>query len=127
VDPRRPQSPPGNRGNYIQIHEYIRFQITVSTHNEYLDLYNENVDLFQIGTLALWSTGSTIAPTPRPQDPIQLKQEILGTGAFAVVQRAWDVSTREEVAYKEPFDKTKFDRKAWEKEANLIKQISYVS
>jgi hypothetical protein len=57
----------------IQIYKYIRFQIIVSGHNEYPDLYNENVNLFKMGVLRLLSAGLSIAPTPRPQDPIRLK------------------------------------------------------
>jgi hypothetical protein len=33
----------------IQIHKYIRFQITVPTHDEYPDLYHEYIDLFEMG------------------------------------------------------------------------------
>jgi hypothetical protein len=118
----------------------IKFQIIVSTHDTHLDLYNANVDRFlqkasandelPLGVLGIQSTSSTAAPsgahTPS-QGPIRLRQEKLGKGAFAVVRRFWDVSTGFEYAYKEPRDKSKFDRKAWEKEADIMGQISHVS
>jgi hypothetical protein len=119
--------PQGKQRIIIQIHKYIRFQITISRHDEYPDQYVENVDLFEMGALGLRSAGSSIAPTPRPQDPIRLEQETLGTGAFAVVQRVWDVSTGIEYARKEPLNKRRFDRRTWEKEADIMNQISHVS
>jgi serine/threonine-protein kinase Chk2 len=119
--------PQGKERIIIQIHKYIRLQITVSRHDKYPDLCNENVDLFEMGALGLRSASSSIAPTPRPQDPIRLKQETLGKGTFAVVRRFWDVSTGLEYAYKEPLDKRNFEKRAWEKEADILKQISHVS
>jgi serine/threonine-protein kinase Chk2 len=118
----------------------ISFQIIVSTHDENPRLYNSNVDRFlqevkaneelSFGGLGIQSLNSTAPPsgTQTPsQDPIRLKQETLGKGAFAVVRRFWDVSTGLDYAYKEPRDKKKFDWKMWEKEADIMSQISHVS
>jgi hypothetical protein len=64
-------------------------------------------------------------PPPLEIHPPQARDA--GHGAFAVVRRVWDVSTGIEYARKEPLDKRRFDRKAWEKEADIINQISHVS
>jgi hypothetical protein len=118
----------------------ISFRIRVSTHDEDPPLYNANVDRFlheakaneefPFGRLGIQSSNSTGPPsgaqTPS-QDPIRLKQETLGKGVFAVVRRFWDVSTGSEYAYKEPRDKKKFNRTMWEKEADIMGQISHVS
>jgi hypothetical protein len=117
----------GKQKIIIQIHRYIRFQITVPIYKEYPDLYNENINLFEIGTLGLRSIGSSIAPTLRPQDPIRLKQEILNKGAFAIIRYYWDISTGLEYIYKEPLNKRRFEKGVWEKETDIIKQISYIS
>ena len=117
----------------------ISFQIIVSTHDENPLLYIANVDRFlqeakandelPLGELGIQSSSSTAAPsgahTPS-QGPIRLKQETLGNGTFAVVRCFWDVSTGFEYAYKEPRDKKRFDRKMWEKEADIMGQISHV-
>jgi len=43
------------------------------------------------------------------------------------VRRFWDVSTGFEYAYMEPRNKNKFDWKMWEREADIMRQISHVS
>lgn len=111
----------------------ISFQIRISPHDEYPDLYNANVDRFLQEAEEPHLNGLGIeTPTPRgahtpSQGPIRLKQETLGKGTFAVVRRFWDVSNGVEYAYKEPRDKRKFDRETWEREIDIMRQISHVS
>ena len=97
--------------------------------DRFLQEAKANDDL-PFGGLGIQSPNSTAPPsgvqTPS-QDPIRLKQEILGTGAFAAVKRYWDFSIGIEYAYKEPRNKRRFDRKAWEKEVEIMGQISHVS
>jgi serine/threonine-protein kinase Chk2 len=124
------RAPEGTKRIVIEIHEDVKFQIIVSRHDQYPDLYNNNVDQFCLCALGFQSGSSTTAlsgATTPPQDPIRLSQETLGTGAFAVVKRIWDVSTGTEYARKEPLDKTRFDQKMWEKESDIMSQISHVS
>jgi hypothetical protein len=118
----------------------IGFRIDVSTHDENLHLYNANVDRFlqqakandelPLGRFSIQSLPSTAAPsgaqTPK-QGAIRLKQETLGKGAFAVVRRFWDVSTGLEYAYKEPLNKRKFREDLWNREIEIMRQISLVS
>jgi serine/threonine-protein kinase Chk2 len=123
---------------YIEIHG-IDFEIVVPKDMSNTHLYRANVDRFlqevktsdelPIGRLGVQSTSSTArhsgAHTPN-QGPLRLKQATLGKGTFAVVKCYWDVSTGVEYAYKEPCNKKKFDRKMWEKEANIMSQVSHV-
>ncbi|KAL5324594.1 hypothetical protein ACEPPN_009140 [Leptodophora sp. 'Broadleaf-Isolate-01'] len=89
--------------------QYIRFRIVVSRHDQDPDLYIANVDQFLLGALGFQSGSSTATASgvasPLPIDPIRIGQETLGTGAFAIVKRHWDVSTGVEYAYKEPLNK----------------------
>jgi hypothetical protein len=131
---------PEKTGKIVIEIQGISLRIIVSTHDENPRLYNANVDRFlqeakangelPLGGLGIQSPNSTAPPsgarTPS-QNPICLKQETLGEGAFAVVRRYWDVSTGLEYAYKEPRDKKKFGREMWEKEADIMQQISHVS
>lgn len=111
----------------------VSFRIAVSHVNKDPDLYNAKVNRFlqeadepHLNGLGIESPTPRGARTPN-QGPIRLKQEILGKGTFAVVRRFWDVSNGVEYAYKEPRDKRRFDRKAWEKEIDIMRQISHVS
>ncbi|KAL5329716.1 hypothetical protein ACEPPN_003231 [Leptodophora sp. 'Broadleaf-Isolate-01'] len=115
----------------------IGFRIDVSTHDENLRLYNANVDQFlqqataneelPLGRFSIKSLPPTVAPsgaqTPN-QGAIRLKQETLGKGAFAVVRRFWDVSTGLEYAHKEPLNKRKFREDMWNREIEIMRQIS---
>ncbi|KAH9213961.1 kinase-like domain-containing protein [Leptodontidium sp. 2 PMI_412] len=109
--------------------QYIRFRIVVSRHDQDPDLYIANVDQFLLGALGFQSGSSTATASgvasPLPIDPIRIGQETLGTGAFAIVKRHWDVSTGVEYAYKEPLNKRRFDRRSWEREAEIMGQISH--
>ncbi|CZR65638.1 uncharacterized protein PAC_15538 [Phialocephala subalpina] len=111
----------------------VSFRIEVSRHDESPDLYNANVDRFlqeadepHLNGLGIYSPTAPPSQSHTPnQGAIRLKQETLGKGAFAVVRRYWDVSTGIEYAYKEPLNKRKFNRKSWEKEAEIMGQISH--
>ncbi|KAG4430848.1 hypothetical protein IFR05_013664 [Cadophora sp. M221] len=107
----------------------IRFRIIISKHDQDPDLYIANVDQFLLGALDFQSGSSTAtvsgATSPLPIDPIRIEQETLGTGAFAIVKRHWDVSTGIEYAYKEPLNKRRFDRRSWKRQADIMGQISH--
>lgn len=113
----------------------VRFQIKVSRHDTRSDQYNANIDRFlneahepHLNGLGIFSPTAPPSQSHTPnQRAIRLKQETLGTGAFAVVRRYWDVSTGMEYAYKEPLDRRRFNQKLWEKEADIMGQISHVS
>ena len=113
----------------------VGFWIKVSRHDEHPDLYNASVDRFlkeadepRLNGLGIYSPTALPSQSHTPnQGAIRLKQKTLGTGAFAVVRHYWDVSTGIDYAYKMPLDKRRFDRKAWEKEAEIMGQISHVS
>ena len=113
---------PRDTKNIVIEIQSISFRIIISTHDENPRLYNANVDRFlqeakaneelPFGGLGIQSLNSTAPPsgTQTPShDPIRLKQETLGKGAFAAVRRFWDVSTGLDYAYKEPRNKKKFN------------------
>ncbi|RDL34580.1 uncharacterized protein BP5553_07708 [Venustampulla echinocandica] len=105
----------------------ISFRIKVSRHDESPQPCNTNVDRFlqKSDELLLGGLGIQSPTAPPSQGPIRLKQETLGMGTFAVVRRFWDVSTGAEYAYKEPCDKREFNWDLWEKEADIMRQISH--
>ncbi|TVY64158.1 Maternal embryonic leucine zipper kinase [Lachnellula suecica] len=121
----------------LQIEE-IKFQIIVSEHETYPDLYNDNVDRFlheattndelPFGALGIQSTTSTAqysgAHTPTPQTPIYINQWRLGSGQFSIVNRVWDVSTGFVYASKE-FSNMKESQ--WRKEASIMSQVLQLS
>lgn len=121
----------------IQIQE-IKFQIIVSRHETYPDLYNTNVDRFlqeanaddelPLGGLGIQSTSSTAqqsgAHTPTPQTPIYINQWRLGSGNFSIVNRVWDVSTGSIYASKEFYNMKESD---WRKEVSITRQLLHLS
>ncbi|KAG4437683.1 hypothetical protein IFR05_006845 [Cadophora sp. M221] len=115
----------------------VSFRIDVSTHDENLRLYNANVDRFlqqataneelPLGIFSIQSCPSTAAPSGAQstnQGAIRLKQETLGRGTFAAVRCFWDVSTELDYAYKEPINKRKFREDMWNREIEIMHQIS---
>lgn len=121
----------------IEIQPQLQFQVVVSKHHLYPDLFFDNVDRFlrevgtndelPFGSLGIESALSTAAPSGRDtpnQERILLKQERLGKGAFSVVSRVWDVSTGLEYASKKILDPEVSD---WKKEVTVMRQISHVS
>lgn len=111
----------------------IRLQIVVSRHNNQ-DQYNSNVDLFlrqsdepDLDGLGIYTP---TAPPTQPYTPnhssIRVKREVLGTGAFAVVRRYWDVSSGIDYACKEPVNRKIFDSKIWKTEVGIMLQITHV-
>ena len=112
----------------------VSFQIDVSRHDEDQDQYNSNVDRFlekaeepHLNGLGIYSPTAPPSHSHTPnQGVIRLKQETLGKGAFAVVRRFWDVSTGLEYAYKEPLNKRKFRKDLWNREIEIMRQISLV-
>ncbi|PQE15344.1 kinase-like domain protein [Rutstroemia sp. NJR-2017a WRK4] len=117
----------------IQI-DKIKFQIIVSKHETYLDLYNDHVDLFlreanadnelSLGALGIQSTTSTAqqsgAHTPTSQTPIYIDQWNLGSGNFSIVNRVWDVSNRSVYTSKEFLHNMK--EPEWRREASIMNQ-----
>jgi hypothetical protein len=121
----------------IEIHLKLKFQIVVSKHHQFPDLFFSNVDQFlevvatnnelPFGALGMQSARSTAAPsrgdTPN-EEHILLKQGKLGEGSFSVVSRVWDVSTGLEYASKKILRPAVCD---WENEVTVMRKISHVS
>jgi FHA domain len=113
----------------VILHRYLRFRIVVAHHN----LQPEKVAQFQknlsLGGLNLQSGSSTAVPsgaqTPN-RSPIFLDQKELGEGGFGAVTHVWNVSTGEEYARKQPSRSAHFSKRAWEKEIELMSQVSHV-
>ena len=120
----------------IQIEE-IRFQIIISKHETYPDLYNDNINRFlrevnandelPLGALGIQSTTSTAqesgAHTPT-HTPIYINEWKLGSGNFSIVNRVWDVSTGFEYAAKEFFN---MEESEWRKEASIMSHVLQLS
>ena len=112
----------------------IAFQIQVTHHDLDPEQYNANVDRFRqeesephLNGLGIYDPTAPPSQSRTPdQEPLRLKQETLGKGAFAVVRRYWDVSTGDEYAYKEPINKRKFRKDLWDREIEIMRQISHV-
>ena len=113
----------------------IAFQIKVIHHDLSPEQYNINVDRFRLEAgeshLNEFDIYDPTAPPSQSrtpdQEPLLLKQETLGKGAFAIVRRYWDVSTGHEYAYKEPIDKRNFRKELWNREIEIMRRISHVS
>ena len=116
----------------------IEFQIIISKHETYPDLYSDNVDRFlyeakvgnelPFGALGFQSTTSTAqqsgAHTPTPHTPIYINQWRLGKGHFSIVNRVWNVSTGFVYASKEFFNMKESE---WRKEADIMSQALQLS
>jgi hypothetical protein len=124
----------------IEFHPRLRFQIIVCKYEKHRDQYFNNIDQFlatvaanaviPIGGLGLESGNSTVVPsgTQSPsEDSILIKQEKLGEGSFAIVELVWDVSTGIRYAAKKAHYGKRFNRKRWEAEIKIMKQIQHVS
>ena len=126
----------------IKIVGDLQFRIVVPAHDTSSKTYLDNVARFRLGTapaedlfrdLQLARVKTELAtPTEGAYTPgagtsnsIFWKKE-LGKGVFAVVYYAFDVTTQEEYALKEPLTE-RFDSKMWLKEYKLMRDISHVS
>jgi hypothetical protein len=128
----------------IKIIGDLQFKLVVPDHDTRSKTYLDNVARFREGTAAaenlfddikLLSRVPTEIPTPvgeadtpgvQTPGPILWKRR-LGQGTFAVVYYAWDVTTRQEYALKEPRPGQTFDVKIWRKEAKIMEGIAHVS
>ncbi|KAF4505685.1 hypothetical protein G6O67_007607 [Ophiocordyceps sinensis] len=121
----------------IELHDNLKFQIVVASHDIHSVSYKEKVAQFRRGAienindicldaLGFKSLESTAAPsgveTPSG-DAILLDNEELGRGAQAVVTRVWDVSTGLEYASKKPLKEKYWDR--LKREAKLLSRINH--
>ncbi|CAJ2508627.1 Uu.00g136530.m01.CDS01 [Anthostomella pinea] len=120
----------------------LQFKLVVPNHDRTSKAYLDNVARFRKGSttaddlfhdLKLLTRTQTELPTPtgetdtpgvKAPGPMFWKQA-LGKGVFAVVHYAWDVTTRREYALKEPRKDRGFDKDAWAKEAEMMKDISH--
>ncbi|KAI0399057.1 kinase-like domain-containing protein, partial [Xylaria palmicola] len=127
----------------IKIVGELQFRIVVPDHNTSSKTYLNNVARFREGAAAakdilsdikLLSRVPTELPTPAGEADTPggvkapgaiLWKRKLGQGKFAVVHYAWDVTTKQEYALKEPYPGCKFNVKAWLKEAEIMKGISH--
>lgn len=117
----------------------LQFRLVVSDHDVTSQTYRDNVARFLQGTAAaedllsdlkllsrtrteLPSPGEAHTPSAQAPGPILWKKE-LARGGFAVVNYAWDVTSRAEYTLKEPLPVEGGD---WEKEARIMKGTSHV-
>ncbi|KAK2801516.1 hypothetical protein FQN50_007732 [Emmonsiellopsis sp. PD_5] len=131
----------------IKLSKTLKFRIVTPNHHTHMGQYIANIEKFRtdmaakrsafqrgaapeafIDKLGLASRTTTVAHskshTPN-QNPIYLTIGQLGTGAFAVVDHFWNVSTGVEYACKRPSNKNKFRRVDWEKEIDILGCISH--
>jgi hypothetical protein len=120
----------------VIIIQEIEFQIIVSKHETYPGLYIDNVDRFLLqanaddelpfGALGIQSASSTAHQSGAltPQTPIYIDQGRLGSGAYSIVNRVWNVSTGFLYARKEVFN---MKESAWKKEASIMRKVSQLS
>ncbi|KAL8945000.1 MAG: hypothetical protein Q9211_000390 [Gyalolechia sp. 1 TL-2023] len=124
----------------IKVIDELQFKIVVANHDVTSQIYLDNVAQFLRGAAAtddlfsdlkIKSRMRTELPTPacashtRPAQipgPTLWKKQ-LGRGSFGVVTYAWDVTSREEYALKEPLLET--GGGDWETEAAIMKFISH--
>ena len=126
----------------INIHQHLKFQIVVSSHNSTSQPYIDSVNRFRQGTTNTKDLLGRLDLQSRPQTerpsgaytpgtgPIVMSKK-LGEGAFGVVTRLWNVSTGDERALKQPSRKAiregRLNVDAWKKEARIMGLISHVS
>jgi serine/threonine-protein kinase Chk2 len=121
----------------IQPNKAPQFRLVVAHHDITSPIYISNVEQFRRGAVAaedllgglglqsgLETERTTGAHTPVDK-PVLIPQGWIAQGGFGVVSRHWNVSTGEEYACKQPIG-TDYDRRAWEKEIGIMKQISHV-
>jgi serine/threonine-protein kinase Chk2 len=121
----------------IEPHRSVRFRLVVPHHNLRSPDYIRNVERFRQGAAAaedlLGVLGFQHGPeTERPtgihtplEIPVFIKQDLIAQGASGVVSRYWNVSNGEEHACKQPVGKD-YQKRAWEKEIDIMKQVSHV-
>lgn len=122
----------------MQPHEKLRFRIVIAPLDISSPAYITNVKHFRqgaanhqdlFGGLGLQSDPATErnsgAQTPTVERPIILSLGRIASGGFGVVSRYWNVSTGEEYACKRP--RKDYDRKTWQEEIDIMKNISHVS
>lgn len=124
----------------IKVVEDLQFTLIVPTHDLTSQIYRDNVTRYLQGTAPpedlvsdleilsrtrteLPSGGGEVHTAPTKILKSSLWKRELGYGSFGVVSYAWDVTSREEFALKEPRPDTEGD---WEKEARIMKNISHV-
>lgn len=122
----------------VQLHEKVKFKIIVTRQDIASQSYINNVRRFHEGFTNPQGLLSGLDLESGPQTerntgthtpvkhPILLPMGWVGKGGFGVVSRHWNVSTGEEYACKQPVSRS-YDRRAWEKEINIMKAISHVS
>ncbi|KAK3333491.1 kinase-like domain-containing protein [Cercophora scortea] len=120
----------------VQPHPDLKLQVVVARHDISSPVYIGNVAWFCQGAAAAENLvydldlqegpeteRNTGAHTP-VENRILLSLGRIAKGGFGVVSRHWNVSTAEEYARKKPADR-KFDRRAWEREIDIMKTISH--
>lgn len=113
----------------------IKFQIIFLEHETNRDQYLSNVTRFlqmnvdgdlPIGGLGLQSTVTTVeqsgalSPYSKIQPPIYIDREKLGSGAFSIVSRVWNVSTGSIYASKKIINMEEFQ---WKKDSFCRKRL----
>jgi hypothetical protein len=121
----------------VELHEHLKFRIIVARHDITSPVYIENVERFRRGAAAaedlLRGLGLQSGPeterntgTHTPvENRILLRRGWIAKGAYGVVSHHWNVSNGEEYARKKPLDQ-RYNRKAWEKEIDIMDGISHV-
>ncbi|KAJ6436760.1 Endonuclease/exonuclease/phosphatase [Purpureocillium lavendulum] len=132
--------PQGKKTTVIHFSRHLRLQIVVTGHELASPTYIENVRRFRLGTSdpekLLGRLDLTSRPRTRPASgagtpssgPVVLRK-ILGEGGFGTVSHAWDVTTGEEYALKEPSSKARQNidglLRVWTKEGAIMERISH--
>jgi len=122
----------------IQPHKWLTFRLVVFRRNLSSPSYISNVERFCKGTAAPEDLFGDLGLQPYPEterttgahtplsSPILIQQDLIAQGASGVVIRYWNVSNGEEYACKQPVGKD-YNKRAWEKEIDIMKQVFHVS
>ncbi|KAK4137336.1 kinase-like protein [Trichocladium antarcticum] len=124
------------RALIVQPHRDLGFQLVINRHDLSSPAYIDNVARFchgaagaedLLGGLGLQNGPETernsgiLTPT---KNPIMISRGWISNGTFGIVSHEWNVSTGEEYACKQPVG-VRYDKRAWEREVDMMKQISH--
>lgn len=122
----------------IHLSEDLKFQIMVTPQDRTSPAYIANVERFIRGSmyaeadldrLDIKSSTYTMlnswvqSPTA---EPILINRGCIGSGAFGVVTRHWNVSTDEESACKRPVSNDDTTKRLWRREVDLLSRVKHV-
>ncbi len=133
---------PGITGGFhpiINIKDEIQFRIFAPKHDAQDEEYRRKVAKYREGSapdellegMGIQSLPPTKGPTPTGAKVTDAKSQFwlkeIGEGGFGTVYYAWDVTTRDEYAMKQPRQRRRFTNQEWENEVKIIKSLDHVS